>query len=445
MTAISKANDNPSMQVNRLWIVIGTIIVQMGLGTIYTWSLFNQPLADKFGWELGSTAMTFSITSFALAFATLFSGKLQDKFGIRKLIAASGILLGVGLMLSSQVTSLGLLYLVAGVLVGYADGTAYMSSLSNLIKWFPKHKGLMSGVSVGAYGTGSLIFKYINGAMIESRGVSQAFLIWGIIVLAMVVFGSFLIREAIVAATPASASGVRVKDFTVKEMLKTKQAYLLFVVFFTACMSGLYLIGSVKDIGVRLAGLDVATAANAVAMIAIFNTAGRLILGPLSDKVGRLKVVSGALLVTFAAVMVLSFATLTYPLFFASVAAIAFCFGGNITVFPAIVSDFFGLKNQGKNYGVIYQGFGLGALSASFIAALLGGFKPTFLVIGVLCAISFLIAMRVKAPKAAQMVSESASEAMAAGDEEIGKDTRGKEAQGKDGKGMRLNPQTKGI
>jgi len=445
MTAISKTNDNPSMQVNRLWIVIGTIIVQMGLGTIYTWSLFNQPLADKFGWELGGTAMTFSITSFALAFATLFSGKLQDKFGIRKLIAASGIVLGIGLMLSSQVTSLGLLYLVAGVLVGYADGTAYMSSLSNLIKWFPKHKGLMSGVSVGAYGTGSLIFKYINGSMIESRGVSQAFLIWGIIVLAMVVFGSFLIREVAVAATPASASGVRVKDFTVKEMLKTKQAYLLFVVFFTACMSGLYLIGSVKDIGVRLAGLDVATAANAVAMIAIFNTAGRLILGPLSDKVGRLKVVSGALLVTFAAVMVLSFATLTYPLFFASVAAIAFCFGGNITVFPAIVSDFFGLKNQGKNYGVIYQGFGLGALSASFIAALLGGFKPTFLVIGVLCALSFLIAMLVKAPTVAQVVSESDSEATAAGEEELGKDARGKDAQGKDGKGMRLNPQTKGI
>nr|WP_172194923.1 OFA family MFS transporter [Saccharibacillus qingshengii] len=444
---MKSASDQTLPKANRLWIVIGTIIVQMGLGTIYTWSLFNQPLADKFGWELGSTAVTFSITSFALAFATLFSGKLQDKFGIRRLIAASGILLGIGLMLSSQVTSLGLLYVVAGVIVGYADGTAYMTSLSNLIKWFPKHKGLMSGVSVGAYGTGSLIFKYINGAMIESRGVSQAFLIWGIIVLVMVVFGSLLVREASNTASPVSASGVRAKDYTVKEMLKTKQAYLLFVVFFTACMSGLYLIGSVKDIGVRLAGLDVATAANAVAMIAIFNTAGRLILGPLSDKVGRLRVVSGALLVTFAAVMVLSFATLTYPLFFASVAAIAFCFGGNITVFPAIVSDFFGLKNQGKNYGVIYQGFGLGALSASFIAALLGGFKPTFLVIGALCVISFLIAVLVKAPKAEvrSAAEEAASEASSSDKETQAEGPQGKGSPGKEGKGMRLNPQTKGI
>lgn len=84
-------------KANRLLIIIGTIIVQMGLGTIYTWSLFNQPLVDKFGWELSATSITFSITSFALAFATLFSGKLQDRWGLRRLVAAAGILLGAGL------------------------------------------------------------------------------------------------------------------------------------------------------------------------------------------------------------------------------------------------------------------------------------------------------------------------------------------------------------
>lgn len=117
------------------------------------------------------------------------------------------------------------------------------------------------------------------------------------------------------------------KDYTVKEMLRTKEAYLLFVIFFTACMSGLYLIGIVKDIGVQLAGLDIATAANAVAMIAIFNTAGRLILGALSDRMSRLKLVSATLLVTALAMLTLSYATLSYGLFFACVAAIAFCFG----------------------------------------------------------------------------------------------------------------------
>jgi len=383
---------------NRLLIVIGTIIVQMGLGTIYTWSLFNQPLVDKFGWDLSATAITFSITSFALAFATLFAGKIQDKWGLRRLIAFAGIMLGGGLMLTSQVSSLSMLYLIAGVCVGFADGTAYITSLSNLIKWFPEKKGLISGISVGAYGTGSLVFKYINTSLIASYGVSTAFLIWGIIALTMVVGGSFLLKEAREVETTTTSLAPEQKNYTVKEMLKTKQAYLLFVIFFTACMSGLYLIGIVKDIGVSLAHLDVATAANAVALVAIFNTIGRIILGALSDKVGRIKVVSGTLVVTAVAVTVLNVVPLSFPLFFACVAAIAFCFGGVITVYPAIIADFFGLKNQSKNYGIIYQGFGFGALAGSMIAAVLGGFHATFTVISVLCVISFVITLIIKPP-----------------------------------------------
>lgn len=79
--------------INPLLIVLGTIIVQIGLGTIYTWSLFNQPLVSKFGWNLNSVAITFSITSFSLSFSTLFAGKLQQKLGLRKLIATAGIVL----------------------------------------------------------------------------------------------------------------------------------------------------------------------------------------------------------------------------------------------------------------------------------------------------------------------------------------------------------------
>ncbi|AWB44005.1 oxalate/formate antiport family MFS transporter [Paenibacillus sp. CAA11] len=392
-----------TIKTNRWLIVLGTIIVQMGLGTIYTWSLFNQPLVDKFGWQLSAVSITFSITSFALAFSTLFAGRIQERVGLRKLIAAAGVVLGAGLILSSQASSLGMVYLLAGVVVGFADGTAYITSLSNLIKWFPERKGLISGISVGAYGTGSLIFKFVNGSFIDAVGVSRAFMFWGIIVMAMVILGSFLVREATAQAAAKAdqkpgAEKRAVKDYTVKEMLRTKEAYLLFAIFFTACMSGLYLIGIVKDIGVKMAGLDLASAANAVAMIAIFNTAGRIVLGALSDKVGRLKVVAGALLVTAIAVMILSFVQLNYGLFFACVAAIAFCFGGNITVFPAIVGDFFGLKNHSKNYGIVYQGFGLGALAGSFIAIWLGGFQVTFMVIALLCAISFLIACTIKAP-----------------------------------------------
>ena len=382
--------------VNPWLVVLGTVIVQMGLGTIYTWSLFNQPLVSKYGWSLNAVAITFSITSLSLAFSTLFASKLQEKWGLRKLIMIAGLALGLGLILSSQASSLLLLYVLAGVVVGYADGTAYITSLSNLIKWFPERKGLIAGISVSAYGSGSLIFKYVNAQLIESVGVSQAFIYWGLIVTAMIVLGACLIHQA---ADQGAVQETKTHEYTTNEMLGTKQVYLLFIMLFTSCMSGLYLIGMVKDIGVQLVGLNAATAANAVAMVAIFNTLGRIILGPLSDKIGRLKIVTGTFVVMASSVLVLSFVDLNYCIYFVCVASVAFCFGGNITIFPAIVGDFFGMKNHSKNYGIVYQGFGFGALAGSFIGALLGGFKPTFMVIGVLCVVSFIIAILIQAPK----------------------------------------------
>ncbi|CAH2464297.1 MULTISPECIES: L-lactate MFS transporter [Bacillus cereus group] len=381
--------------INPWLVVLGTVIVQMGLGTIYTWSLFNQPLVSKYGWSLNAVAITFSITGFSLAFSTLFASKLQEKWGLRKLIMIAGLALGIGLMLSSQVSSLPMLYVLVGVVVGYADGTAYITSLSNLIKWFPERKGLIAGISVSAYGTGSLIFKYINAKFIDSVGVSQAFLYWGLIVAVMIVIGACFIHKA---AEQVTVHETKSHDYTTREMLRTKEVYLLFIMLFTSCMSGLYLIGMVKDIGVQLVGLSVATAANAVAMVAIFNTIGRIILGPLSDKIGRLKIVSATFVVIAMSVFVLSFVDLNYSIYFACVASVAFCFGGNITIFPAIVGDFFGLKNHSKNYGIVYQGFGFGALAGSFIGAILGGFKPTFMVIGVLCVVSFIIAILIQPP-----------------------------------------------
>ncbi|MEQ9878974.1 OFA family MFS transporter [Pectobacterium aroidearum] len=385
--------------VNRGLIVLGTIITQMGLGTIYTWSLFNQPLVDKFGWTLSSVATTFSITSFCLAFATLFAGKFQERIGLRRLTMIAGIALGAGLMASAVSPSLTLIYLLMGVVVGFADGTAYITTLSNLIKWFPNRKGLIAGISVGAFGTGSLLFKYVNSFLIAEVGVSEAFFYWGIIVMAMILVGSSLLKEP--AAVPVQQAAVQglTRDFSLAEMLATKESYLLFIIFFTACMSGLYLIGIVKDIGVQMAGMDMAMAANAVSAIAIFNTVGRIVLGALSDSVGRMRVISFTLFMTILAVSVMTFLPLNPVLFFICVSVIAFCFGGNITVFPAIVGDFFGLKNHSKNYGVIYQGFGIGALSGSFIAAQLGGFQATFMAIIIMSVVSLLITLWVKPPK----------------------------------------------
>jgi Nitrate/nitrite transporter len=381
-------------------ILAGTVIVMIGLGTIYTWSLFNQPIGDKFGWNVGAVAMTFSIMSFALSLSTLSASKIQKKIGIRGLLILSAVGMGTGLALTSLASSLWMLYIAAGILVGASNGIAYMTTLSNTIQWFPERKGLVSGVAIGAYGIGSVLFKYVLAFLIQNVGVSQTFFYWGIISFVMIGGGLLLIRQAPVAAANKAAQrdAALHHDYTVGEMLKTKQAYLLFFVLFTACMSGLYMIGSVANLGTSLAGLDAASAANAVALVALFNTAGRLVLGALSDHFDRLKIVAGALLITAVAAVILSSGALSYPVFFLSVSSVALCFGGNITIFPAIVADFFGIKNQSQNYGLVYQGFGIGGLSASFISVLLGGFVPTFRLIAILCTISCVIVLTLHAP-----------------------------------------------
>lgn len=140
------------------------------------------------------------------------------------------------MILTSFDSSLPMLYITAGVIVGAADGISYITTLSNCIKWFPDKKGLISGISVGAYGTGSLIFKYINGSLINNVGVSKAFLYWGLIAMALILIGSQLLKDAPLVVSN-SIDSKNTKEFTVKEMLKTKEAYALFVIFFSACMN----------------------------------------------------------------------------------------------------------------------------------------------------------------------------------------------------------------
>lgn len=381
---------------NRWMVLIGTIFAQLGLGTLYTWSLFNTPLANSHGWTLENVVLSFSITSFSLAIGTLFAGKLQDIFGIKLVVAVCGIILGLGLFSAPRVNSLWELYVSAGVIVGLVNGIGYIMTLSNCIKWFPDKKGMISGISIGCYGLGSLIFKYVNSALLRNYGVRDAFMYWGIIAFLLVFIGALFLKDApITSSMQRSNTG---KEYRWYELFKSAQAYLLFIAFFASCLSGLYLIGTAKNIGVLFAKLDPVMAGNAVAIVAIFNTLGRWILGSISDKIQRTKVSAFAFLLIIIGVAILLFVPLDINMFTIAIACIAFAFGGNLTIFPAVVGEYFGLENHSKNYSVIYQGFGIGGLLGGVIAQVMGGFKPTFWVMLFVAAIAFLIMVFIKAP-----------------------------------------------
>ena len=169
--------------------------------------------------------------------------------------------------------------------------------------------------------------------------------------------------------------------------------------FLTACMSGLYVIGVAKDIGEGLVHLSTQTAANAVTVIAIANLSGRLVLGVLSDKMARIRVISLAQVVSLAGMSILLFTHMNESTFFISLACVAFSFGGTITVFPSLVSDFFGLNNLTKNYGLIYLGFGIGSVLGSLVASVFGGFTITFSLIMTLLVISLFLSLSIRLPQ----------------------------------------------
>ncbi|ATD37162.1 TPA: MFS transporter [Aeromonas salmonicida] len=380
------------MNRTRYLTLIGTIITQFALGSVYTWSLFNAQLSDKLDEPVSQVAFAFGLLSLSLAVASSMAGKLQERFGVRNVTLGAGVLLGIGFFLTAHASNLAMLYLCAGILVGFADGTGYLMTLSNCVKWFPERKGLISACSIGAYGLGSLGFKYINLLLLSNNGLEATFQLWGLIAMSMVLVGGMLMKDAPKQA--ASAQQTESRDFTLAEAMRKPQYWMLAL----ACMSGLYVIGVAKDIGENMVGLSTAVAANAVAVIAMANLGGRLVLGILSDKMSRIRVITIAQLITLGGMGLLLFVPLNANLFFVAVACVAFSFGGTITVYPSLVSDFFGLNNLTKNYGVIYLGFGLGSIIGSIVASLFGGFMATFNLILVLMVVALVLSLTIRLP-----------------------------------------------
>jgi len=402
-------SDQSGMQnYNRTrWLTLfGTIITQFALGSVYTWSLFNGQLSQKLDEPISRVAFSFGLLSLGLAIASSVAGKLQDRFGVKKVTMAAGVMMAVGFALTAHSNNLIMLYLSAGVLVGLADGAGYLMTLSNCVKWFPERKGVISACAIGAYGLGSLVFKFICGHLLAVNTLENTFLIWGVMAMVMIIIGGLMMtdapKQAAQTITCDEDNLTSSRDFTLSEAVRMPQYWMLALMFLTACMSGLYVIGVAKDIGEGMVHLNAITAANAVTVIAIANLSGRLVLGVLSDKMARIRVISMAQVISLVGMGILLFSSMNETLFFISVACVAFSFGGTITVYPSLVSDFFGLNNLTKNYGLLYLGFGIGSVMGSLIASLFGGFVVTFAFITVLLVVSLVLSATIRLPKKAE-------------------------------------------
>lgn len=379
-------------------VVLGAVLLQLCIGSIYSWSLFNEPIATYLDISKSKVVLTFSITVFVFAFVTIFSGKLQDKIGPKRVAMIGGAFYSIGLFLCSKSTSLLDFYIYYGVVAGIGIGFVYVCPLSTCIKWFPNHKGLVTGISVGAFGLGSLVFNPLIQSLLASMGISKTFLFLSIINLILILLGSNFLSLPDESLTVKNNVVAINKNYTPMEMVKTKSFPLLWIAYLFGTMSGLLVIGLARDIGIELAGLSASTAATAVSAVAIFNATGRLFWGTLSDKIGRIKVLTILFRITTVCMVLKSVLTLNIISYFLTLGGVTFCFGGFLSVYPTITGDFFGLKNLGSNYGIMYQAYGIAALVGPLISAGAGNLKVTFIISAILSFIGLIISLFIKSP-----------------------------------------------
>ena len=392
---------------NRWIVVLGSILMQLSLGAIYTWSLFNAPLVEKFGWDPGATVFTFSITLASFALAVIFAGRIQDKIGPRKVATVGGILTGLGVATASFATSPTMLYLTYGVIAGIGIGAAYVTPLATCVKWFPEKRGLITGLVLAALGVGGMVFKPIIIMFISSVGVSSAFLYLGIIYGTLIVLGAqFLVVPPAgyhppgwSPPKPAAAGGFSagMRNFTTGEAMRTPQFYMLVVWMLFGSAAALMIISVAANIGMQMVGLSLAAAGNAVVTISLFNAAGRLGWGGISDRFGRRTSILAIFILFSAAMLFMSTVTMTYVSFLLATCIVGFCFGGLAAILPTLTAEWFGTANVGNNYGAVFLFYGVAALTAPRLSIAIG-FEAAFMVAAAACAIGVVVAFLAKPP-----------------------------------------------
>jgi MFS family permease len=383
----------------RWWVLIASCLINLCIGSLYTWSVFSAPMAEHLnalnGTALtsGSLAIVFTVANSVGPITLISGGFFNDRMGPRWVIFLGGLIFGGGMLLCGFATSVPMLIVGFGLCCGLAMGLVYGCTVSNSVKFFPDHRGLIGGLATATYGIGSVIIPPIATALISSVGVTGAFQVFGVVFLIAICGGSFLVRrcpEGFVptgwtppaqAASSGSSGGV---DMDWKGMLSSPVFYVMIFMLTCGAFSGLMIISQTSNIAQSMAGMTASAAAVAVSVLALFNGAGRVLAGWLSDKLGRIRTLQ-AVFVLY--ILGLALLLVTKPgavaVFYGGVGLVGLCFGSFMGIFPGFTADQFGVKHNSVNYGIMFIGFALagffGPMGMNALYQMSGSYTPSFL------------------------------------------------------------------
>lgn len=425
---------------NRGWsVALSGTGINLALGILYTWSIFKGAIAASiqdgggFRWDMASLNDPYAVCCLVFSFAMIMAGRLQDRFGPRLTALLGGLLVGAGFLWISQTTSYLAWVLGFGVLAGLGIGFGYSAATPPALKWFPPARtGLIAGIVVSGFGLASVYIAPLATYLVGAYGIQTSMLIFGVsftvvvsgLSLALVnppagfLFGEVAKKQEL---TARAAPSVKVRgDFRPSEMVKTINFYILWACFFIGSGAGLMVIGSVAGMAQQSLGT---LAFVAVATMAVGNAGGRIVAGVVSDRIGR----SRTLLIMMVAQAVLMFAAV--PAMRTGSAAIlvllatfiGFNYGTNLSLFPSFTKDFWGLKNFGTNYGILFSSWGVAGFVMGRVSQMLtartGSYELSFVLAGVLLLAGAGLALTLREGKAYQIAKALEEAAAAVGSE----------------------------
>jgi MFS family permease len=403
----------PAERGRWILVVIG-MIINLCLGTIYSWSVFVGPLTEYFKGTLGQAVtaneilMPFSVFLAFFAVAMPLTGKYIEKYGPRWITIIGGILTGLGWLLASVVTSVQMLYVVYGVIGGIGVGIAYGVPVAVAARWFPDRRGLAVGLTVLGFGFSAFVTANLAGYFIAMSGVMNTFRLFGIAFVILIVILAVPLRFPPEGWRPAGwspstgAHASQVCECNRSEMIRTTAFYGLWVCFFIGCLAGLMAISIAKPVGTEV-GIATGLATLLVGFFAIFNGGGRPVFGALTDRLTPRNTTMLSF-VLIAAASLLLWQVPGIPSYIIAFAILWGTLGGWLAIAPTATGSYFGTCDYPRCYGVVFLAYGVGAIAgpqlAGFIKTTTGTYIGVFPFVLVLAVIGLAVAFILVKPPA---------------------------------------------
>lgn len=376
-------------------------------GLLYIWSVISKGLVSELNWSSKEASLPYTIATVSFVIAMVVFGKVQDSKGPRVTATIGSVFLGVGVILSGLTTSPIVMILTFGITAGAGMGIINVSTPPPALKWFPpEKKGMITGIVVAGVGFSSMFYSPLANYLMTNVGISKTFIYIGMVVLiAAVILAQFLENPPIgYIANKSTNSKDETKnnsrstvDFSWREMLKSKDFYKLWIMLGFSSSAGLMIIGHISNIAKVQVNWEGGFLL--VIFLAIFNTLGRILGGSISDKVGRVNLMRAIFILQGINMFMFSKYS-NIPLLALGAAIAGLCYGAGFSVFPATVSDLYGIKNFGINYGLMFTSWGLGGVIGPMTGAIIfdsrGSYTSAYLVAFVLLIISTFVTFTFK-------------------------------------------------